>query len=111
MSLLRHLRVLLVLVQRTTLAASNSTCPWLAFRVLGQSKCRRAEGRVRNGKQGSSQSHSAHEASRATKSEARCVRLVCATNGSAQTTKLLSPTISIFEVFRLSRLSWQRREL
>src|SRR5271169_1521806 len=38
MSLLRHLRVLLVLVQRTTLAASNSTCPWLAFRVLGQQR-------------------------------------------------------------------------
>src|SRR5271167_5168245 len=37
MSLLRHLRVLLVLVQRTTLAASNSTYPWLAFRVLGHS--------------------------------------------------------------------------
>src|SRR5208337_1185791 len=41
MSLLRHLRVLLVLVQRTTLAASNSTCPWLAFRVLGHGRRRR----------------------------------------------------------------------
>jgi len=37
MSLLRHLRVLLVLVQRTTLAPPNSTYRWLAFRVLGQS--------------------------------------------------------------------------
>ena len=36
MSLLRHLRVLLVFAQRTTPAASNSTYPWLAFRVLGQ---------------------------------------------------------------------------
>ncbi len=36
MSLLQHLRVLLVLVHRTTLAASNSTYRWLVFRVLGQ---------------------------------------------------------------------------
>jgi hypothetical protein len=36
MSLLRHLRVLLVFAQRTTPAASNATYPWLAFRVLGQ---------------------------------------------------------------------------
>src|SRR3984957_16495110 len=36
MSLLRHLRVLLDLVHRTTLAAQNSTYRWLAFRVLGQ---------------------------------------------------------------------------
>jgi hypothetical protein len=36
MSLLCHLRVLLVLAQRTTSAASNSTYRWLAFRVLGQ---------------------------------------------------------------------------
>src|SRR5271154_2481909 len=41
MSLLRHLRVLLVIAQRTTLAAFNSTCPWLAFRVLGQLNQRR----------------------------------------------------------------------
>jgi hypothetical protein len=36
MSLLRHLRVLLDLVHRTTPAAPNSTYRWLAFRVLGQ---------------------------------------------------------------------------
>jgi hypothetical protein len=35
MSLLRHLRVLLDLVHRTTPAAPNSTYRWLAFRVLG----------------------------------------------------------------------------
>src|ERR1700737_2508511 len=38
---LRHRRVLLDLVHRTTLAAPNSTYPWLAFRVLGHSSGRR----------------------------------------------------------------------
>src|SRR5258708_4244947 len=36
MSLFRHLRVLLFALQRTTLAASNSTYRWPDLRVLGQ---------------------------------------------------------------------------